>query len=87
MQLALHTSKPPNFSMLIPNLQKLKITNNGVVASPHLKSMQLQAKKTKRRQDGSKHTLHTLSSHGWSENRRDKAQKEPNKTGKQGERV
>ena len=33
--------------MLIPNLQKIKYSNNGVVASPHLKSTQLQAKKTK----------------------------------------
>ena len=33
--------------MLIPNLQELKFTNNRVIASPHLKSTQLQAKKTK----------------------------------------
>ena len=40
--------------MLIPNLQEIKYTNNGVVASPHLKYTQLQAKKTKRRKEGSK---------------------------------
>ena len=73
--------------MLIPNLQEIKYTNNGVVASPHLKSTQLQAKKIKRRQDSSKHTLHTPSSYGWSEKQRDKAQKEANKIEKQEERV
>ena len=40
--------------MLIPNLQEIKYANNGVVAIPHLGSTQLQAKKAKRRQEGSK---------------------------------
>ena len=82
MQLALHTSKPPNFSILIPNLQELKFTNNGVIANPHLKSMQHQAKKTKSKARKAPSKLPTPSSHGWSENQRDKAQKDPNKTGK-----
>ena len=82
MQLGLHTSKPPNFSMLEPNLQKLKTTNNGVVASPHLGSTQLQAKKTKdkARKAPSKPPLQALAD--GSENQWKKAQKEPNKMGK-----
>ena len=87
MQLALHTSKPPNFSMLIPNLQELKFTNNRVIVSPHLGSTQLQAKKAKDKARRLQATLHTLSSHGWSEKKRDKAQKEPRKMGKIRERV
>ena len=73
--------------MLIPNLQEIKCTNNGVVASPHLKSTQLQAKKAKDKARKLQATLHTPSSHGWSEKQRDKAQKEPNKIEKQGERI
>ena len=56
--------------MLIPNLQEIKYTNNGVVASPHLGSMQLQAKKAKDKATRLQATLHTPSSHGWSENQR-----------------
>ena len=68
--------------MLIPNLQEIKYTNNGVVASPHLGSMQLQAKKAKDKAIRLQATLHTPSSHDWSEKQRDKAQKELKKIGK-----
>ena len=59
--------------MLIPNLQEIKYTNNGVVASPHLGSTQLQAKKAKDKATRLQATLHTTSSHGGFENQRDKA--------------
>ena len=68
--------------MLIPNLQEIKYTNNRVVASPHLGSTQLHARKTKDKATRLQATPHTPSSHGWSEKQRDKAQKEPSKMGK-----
>ena len=82
MQLALHTSKPPNFSILEPNLQELEITIKGVVASPHLESKQLQAKRTKNkaRKAQSKPPLQALTD--GSENPRKKTQKGAQQDGK-----
>ena len=69
--------------MLKSNLQETQSTNTEILASPHLKSTLLQARKTTGKQESS----HTPSSHNRPEKQGDKAQTEPSKTGKQGGKV
>ena len=72
--------------MLILNLQEINYIKDGIVASPHLKSTQLQARKTKEKARELQASLCTPSSHGRPEKQRNKAQKEPSKMGNKGER-
>ena len=70
--------------MLIPDLQEIDYTKDGIVASPHLKSKQLQARKTKEKARKLQASSHTPSSHGWSEKQGTRLKRSPARWGNKG---